>query len=595
MAIHDDEEFGWVMIWKQWNRQQRNNSQPVDDRYFLSPNLLFGALLIIFFLLSNNSSRQESATNDEFRHLSTGVHYWQSNDYSFDSATPPLWKMAMALPAYLGGAHTVRFRGVPDIFKGSEPWFVATDFMRDNAAVYTRYLQSARLVNILAAAFCLVFMYHRTRKLFTPAAALFGTSFLALSPTFLAHSHYATTDIIATLTMMMLVFMLIDYLHQPGFGRLAVASLFFAIALLCKFSALLVAPLLLFVPLMVALKQIERGSRLWQRLLPAVLSLAKSLLLVLITVLLTVNVFYGFRGTGTSLRQMNLDSKSLSALGQSSAGTLPVPLPKVFVEGFDKQKADSDYAEFPSYFMGQWSVEGFRSYYLAAFCMKESIPFILLIITSLLLLVRNKGQSLARGELLLLLYVPLTLLFVLSFLNRLNVGVRYLLPAYPFLCISIARLYEVARGWCTARLVLQLLFVLHFASLLRITPHYTSYFNELAGGAADGYRYLIDSNIDWGQDLPSLKKYMMENGIQKVQLAYFGHSLPEFYGIDYEPLSMPAKPGYAAISVSLLQGHPYLLTYLDQPRIAEADQFRVMRDLQPVGRAGYSILIYLIE
>jgi dolichyl-phosphate-mannose-protein mannosyltransferase len=575
-----------------------NISKPADGcsgRYLLFPDLLFAGLLLFFVLLSYTASGQESVTNDEFRHLSTGVHYWQSGDYSFDSATPPLWKMAMALPAYLAGANTVRFREVPDMFKGSEPWIVATDFMRDNAVNYPAYLQSARLVNILAAVLCLVFLYLRCRKCFGPAAALFGTAFLALSPTFLAHSHYATTDVIATLTLMVLVFLLIDYLHKPGPGRLACAALVFALSLLCKFTALLLFPLLLLVPLLVALEQKGGAAGMRQRLLPAVVSLVKSLLLVLVTLLLTVNIFYGFKGTGTPLGQMRLESRALSVLGQSSAGALPIPLPRAFVEGFDRQKADSDFSEFPAYFIGKWSVDGFRSYYLAAFCMKESVPFLLLLAASLLALIRQKEHPLSRTELLLLFYVPLTLFLVLSCMNRLNVGVRYLLPAYPFLCLFIARLHLAGRGWRGTRLVLPLLFVLHSVSVFRIAPHYTSYFNELFGGAANGYHYLIDSNIDWGQDLPSLKRFMTENSVEKVQLAYFGHGLPELYGIDYEPLSLPAKPGYVAISVSLLQGHPYLLTYMDQPQIAEAGQFRSMRNLQPLGRAGYSIMIYRID
>jgi hypothetical protein len=369
------------------------------------------------------------------------------------------------------------------------------------------------------------------------------------------------------------------------------ASLLFAISLLCKFSALLVFPLLLLLPMLAALKQTEGAQRRWPDIM---LHLSKSLLLVMMTLLLTVNVFYGFQGTGTTLSQLHLESKSLSKLGQSVAGVLPVPFPKAFVEGFDKQKADSDFSEFPAYFLGNWSIEGFRSYYLAAFCMKESVPFLLLVAAALVVLVLQKRSLFSRHELLLLLYVPLVLFLVLSCFNRLNVGVRYLLPIYPFLCIFIAGLFQAARGY-GARLALLLLFMLHSASVLRITPHYTSYFNELFGGAAQGYRYLIDSNTDWGQDLPSLKKYMSKHGIEKIQLAYFGHGLPEVYGINYEPLSMPAKPGYAAISVSLLQGHPYLLTYLDPPRIAEADQFRAMRNLQPVGRAGYSIMIYRID
>lgn len=559
------------------------------------PDILFASLLLVFMLLSVNSSRQESVTIDEFRHLSTGVYYWQSGDYSFDSATPPLWKMAMALPAYMAGAKPVQFGEMPEIAAGWEPWFVATDFMRDNAPAYIDYLQSARMVNLLAAFVCLVLLYRFSRKRLGPPAALFGTAFLALSPTFLAHSHYATTDVIATLGAMGVVFMLIGYLDRPSAGRLAGVSLALALSLLCKFSALLVVPLVLLVVLLVAFRQTEPVARIRQRLLMVVVPSVKSLLLVMVTVLLTLNVFYGFKGTGTPLRELQLGSRSLAALGQGVASALPIPLPRAFVEGFDKQKADSDYSEFPAYFMGRWSVDGFRQYYLVAFFLKESIPFVLLVSMALLLLAKKDGYGLPRREILLCCYLPLVILLVLSFMNRLNVGVRYLLPAYPFLSFFVSRLHLVTRAWYGARVVLLLLFVLHLASILRITPHYISYFNELAGGSAEGYRYLIDSNIDWGQDLPSLRRFMTERGIEKVQLAYFGHGLPELYGINYEPLSDSPKPGYVAVSASLLQGHPYLLTYLSPPQIAGFDRFRYLRSLKPIGSAGYSILVFKID
>jgi len=555
------------------------------------PDLLFAGLMLLFVLLSWSASRQESVTIDEFRHLSTGVHYWQSGDFSFDAATPPLWKMVMALPAWLAGAEEVQFRQLPELAAGWEPWFVATDFMRDNGAAYSGYLQSARMVNILAAVLCLIMLYLRCRRIFGGAAALFGSAFLAFSPTFLAHSHYATTDIIATLTMLVTVFLLMDYLRSPGLPRLITVSFAFSLALLCKYSALLLAPLLFTVALVPYLKR-PGGDGGFRRQLPA---LSLVLAIVVITPLLTVNSFYGFRGTGTPLGMMHLESRALASLAQGAAGALPLPLPRAFVEGFDKQKADSDYAEFPAYFMDKWSLDGFRSYYAAAFCLKESLPFLLLLAVALPALFRHKRAALSRGERLLLLYLPVALFFILSFMNKLNVGVRYLLPVYPYFCLFIAGLYHDWSNRRGARLALIFLFVLHSLSVLRVSPHYTAYFNEFAGGPANGYRYLIDSNIDWGQDLLHLQRYMQEQGINTIQLAYFGHGLPESYGVNYVPLSLPARPGYVAISVSLLQGHPYLLTYTDPPQIAEAERFRSLRGLQPVGRAGYSILIYRID
>ena len=558
-------------------------------------DLFFAVLLLVFVFLSFSASRQESVTIDEFRHLSTGVNYWHTGEFSFDAATPPLWKLIMALPAYLAGATPLKFTSMSELATGWEPWFVATDFMRDNAAAYTRYLQSARLVNIMAATVCLLLLYRRSRQRFGPAAALYGTAFLALSPTMLAHSHYATTDVIATVTVLMVVFMLADYLQKQSPWRMVMVSGVYALSLLCKFTALLVAPLFVAVPLLVVWREGRRGgagSAVMVR--RAAFAVSTSLLLMVLTVCLLINLFYGFRGTGGRLADMELRSKTLASLRGTTVGTLPLPLPRGFVEGFDRQKADSDYAEFPSYFMGRWSVDGFRLYYLGAFLMKESVPFILLLAAAFLLWFRCRNEAGWSSEQLLYVYVPLTLFLVLSGLNRLNVGVRYLLPAYPYFCYFISSLYSRMSAGRVARLALQLLFVLHCVSVFRVAPCHTAYFNELWGGPENGYRYLIDSNLDWGQDLLRLKSFLTAQGIKGVQLAYFGHGLPEFYGIDYEPLTVPPKPGYVAISASLLQGQPYLLTYVSPPQVAAFDQYGYMRKLIPMASIGHSIMVYRI-
>lgn len=585
-----------------WNVYYR----PVDCRGYLMDmpeptktgfdraDCLLVLLVLLFGTLSFSASLGDSVTIDEFRHLSTGVHYWQSGDFSFDSPTPPLWKLVMALPAFLLGAKPLQFLPVPEIAAGWEPWLVATGFMRDNAADYTLFLQAARLVNIIAAGLCLVLLYRRSRQRFGSAAALYGTAFLALSPTFLAHSHYATTDIIATTTLMLTVFMLGDYLQRPVWWRLAAVTLLFAGALLCKYTALLLTPLLLLVPLCAALdRRGQQGGAVGVGA-GAVAYYCKAVCLVFFGTLLLINLLYGFRGSGATLAEIRPVSATLSALGATAAGDLPLPLPKAFVAGFDRQKADSDYAEFPSFLTGRWSAEGFRHYYLVAFALKESVPFILLVAAVICRQIFFTRAGPQRRETLLFWFVPLLLLLVLSFMNKLNIGIRYLLPAYPFLCFFISSLYAEYASGRTARLLLSALLLLHTASVLAAAPQYTAYFNELCGGREQGYRYLVDSNLDWGQDLLRLNKYMTDHGISSVQLAYFGHGLPEFYGIRYEPLADIPRPGYAAISASLLQGHPYLLTYRSPPQFAAFDQFRRLRELQPVGRAGASILIYRI-
>jgi hypothetical protein len=555
-------------------------------------------LLLVFASLSFFSATRESVTVDEFRHLSTGVYYWQTGDFSFDSATPPLWKLAFSLPAYLSGAEPTHGKIGESIYGGWTPWFVATDFMRKYDASYDSFLASARIVNILAACACLAYLYRRARQRFDPHAALYGTAFLAFSPTLLAHSHYATSDVIACLTLTVLTFQLIDFSRKPSWPLLWGVSFLLGLSLVCKFSAILLLPPFLVV---IALRSPSLGvpflrnrEEAPRRTLGSLALPVLSLLLAAGIVLATINLQYGFGGFGTRLRSISLQSRSLQSLSATPLGSLPLPLPRAFIEGFDHQKADSDYAEFPSYFMGRWAPEGFRYYYLAAFSLKETIPFVVLFLVVLFVRAANRDFRPGRSEALLLWFVPASLLFVLSFMNKLDVGVRYLLPAYPFLCYFFCRLFADRATGKRFRAFLLALLALHCLSTLRVAPHFTAYFNELCGGPGNGYRYLIDSNLDWGQDLVGLKRFMEKNRIDSIQLAYFGHALPEHYGIKYVPLLDRPKPGYVAVSATLLQGQPYLLTYLTPPYVAPMDHYYFMRKFEPIAQVGHSIMIYRI-
>ena len=131
---------------------------------------------------------------------------------------------------------------------------------------------------------------------------------------------------------------------------------------------------------------------------------------------------------------------------------------------------------------------------------------------------------------------------------------------------------------------------------LRVHPHYLAYFNELGGGPRNGYRLLVDSNLDWGQDLKGLKAWMDARRVSRIKLSYFGSADPAYYGIDAENLpgySAPhpvrvtreVRPGdLVAVSATNLQG-----VYLDA---ADRPLMERLRRLTPIDQVGYSILIY---
>ncbi|HUG53057.1 MAG TPA: hypothetical protein VMR21_05630, partial [Vicinamibacteria bacterium] len=189
----------------------------------------------------------------------------------------------------------------------------------------------------------------------------------------------------------------------------------------------------------------------------------------------------------------------------------------------------------------------------------------------------------------------------LTMTQNINIGHRHVLATYPFLFVAASRCASVAwaargRGRRPARVAVALLAAAYAGSVLRVHPHYLAYFNELAGGPSQGWRWLVDSNLDWGQDLPGLKRYMDAHGIPRIVLCYFGTADPGYYGIEsdrlpgYQPpppstVVRAVRPGdVVAISATHLQG-----VYLPPEMLPLMAQFRARR---PIATIGHSIFIY---
>jgi hypothetical protein len=180
-----------------------------------------------------------------------------------------------------------------------------------------------------------------------------------------------------------------------------------------------------------------------------------------------------------------------------------------------------------------------------------------------------------------------------------NIGHRYLAPVYPILFMAAGLSIRAldTRGW-RATAVAGLL-TAHGVSSFVSFPGYLSYFNFLAGGSSGGWRYLVDSNVDWGQDLRRLKAWMDRSGVAEVHLAYFGTGDPRAYGIKFRKLQVldwrvdeeflkPEQGAYVAVSATLLQGlhvRSDISQYLRMLRLRR----------QPVARVGDSIFIYREE
>jgi hypothetical protein len=596
--------------------------------------ILAGVLLALFALNAALSVRHKTPTIDEFAHVPAGYLGLTSGRFDLYGKTPPLARTLFSLPIL------ARQPVLPDPPPGNRmagwyPWSYATGFFNANVrehgiAFVDRVYGDARLVVLGLTVLLGVAVFLWSRALHGEAGGLLALALLTLDPTILAHSRLATVDMAETLFFFLAVAAFTAWLLRRTPLRLVLAGLAAGAALSAKFTAVLLGPIWLGLCVIELFRNRADGTPWRRRLRDLLVGVAVATLVML----LVVNLVYGFAGSFRLWGSYEPRSERLSALRTPWLSWVPVPLPQDFVRGFDAQQVDVEVGDFPNYFNGRWSRSGWWYYYPTAYLLKTPLPLVLLVLTALAMMVAGRRDTRWRHHAFTGLPpdAPLrrlsawavglslaVLLFAACFLNRLDIGVRYILPVYPFLFVGVASLGRLLRrGEPVAGGLIAAATLATAISTLAVFPHYLAYFNLLAGGPDGGWRVLTNSNNDWGQDLKFLARELEARGVDSVRLAYFGHAEPAAYGIDYTvPLPDASgadalgeargrypytfRPGVYAISANLLVGFPYYV--MDHGRWVPAGNvltepqeiFAWFRKREPETVIGGSILLYRVE
>lgn len=487
----------------------------------------------IFLLLASHAAWVETPTIDEFAHVPAGCAYWHHGRFSLYAENPPLWKMMMAAPLLLAGAET------PEPVGNITAWDYGYMFAEVNTERYFTLFWLARMTTVLATLSCGFVLWLWARELFDERAAGITAALFYLNPNILAHGHLATIDAACMLTILLALYTLSWACRRPGRWRMAVAGLAWGAALLTKFTAVLLLPVL---PVLLLI----RRWRLWR-------SFAADSVLLLVVALLIVNLGMGLEGSFTRLESFVMTSSFGRSLQQSLPGWVSVPLPRSYVEGFDQQKRDTEQGEFGSYLFGAWSDSGWWYYNLVALVVKNPLLVVVLVIVGPWFWPR-RPQHRPVAE----IAVPLVVLLAsMTLFNQLNIGVRYLLPIFPLALLLAAAVWRGQQRW--QRWLAPLVLLLHAGTAARLHPAYLSYFNLAVGGPGRGHHVLLDSNLDWGQDLYRVPSALAQIGYHgPVALLYFGHVPPKLYGIDYQLPPPRSIEGVLAVSLQYLMGGSYL-------------------------------------
>jgi hypothetical protein len=480
------------------------------------------ALILLHAGLLTWSALANSVAVDEYAHLPAGVSYWRSGGhFSIYDQSPPLLRLIAAAPVVFAGAEAPPVAAFEAMPAKDRHWNYAYAFLRANADRYQRLFVIGRLPMILLSCLGAWIVYRWASSLYGPAAALLPCAVYVLCPNIAAHASLVGTDTGTAVFMLLAAWLWWRFCRSRSKASWLGAALAIGAAHLCKFTALLLWPMLAGMALCVL------RNEPWRERRRGMLGFALGFAAAAVVTLLIVDLGYLFEGT-----------------------RLTMPLPRPLVEGFIAQRAEFQ-AGLASFLFGRQYAHSHWYYYPTALLLKTPLATLILLAAAMVRRRFNRDEAAVLAALVIFLLGAI-------FLSGADLGVRYVLPALPLAFVLIGRIAKATwRAWPTALLALLLI------ENLLAAPWYLTSFNLLAGGRSHAQTLLNDSNFDWGTGLVALRQWMRDNHVERVQLGYFGRVDPTIYGIDYDLITQKSGEPYVAISSHYLVGLPYRLPTRD--------------------------------
>lgn len=520
------------------------------------------ACLLFFFAHAAYCARINSVTADEYVHVPAGLSVLQTGSAHLDhQGSPPLVRAFQALPLLvLNPAADYESEAFTQDLKYAFSW----DFMRRNMDRYHALFFWPRMMAAVLGALCALLVFAAARSLYGNLAGCASLVLFCFLPEAAAHASLATVDMGAAMLTFAAYWFYLRFLESPGSARAGAAGAAAGMAMLAKYSAGLI------VPAMFAATALYHAAGVHRRCGVRMGRVWAGFALACAVALLVVNAGFGFEGSFRPLANSGAQSPLLSALANGLMGRVPVPLPALFVDALDAQLFKKE-LYFDYFLLGRLSKQGFPHYFIVALVLKTPLPFLALVACAAL----RRG---ARFKEIALWIPPLLFLLAFSLWIKVDLGVRYMLPAMPFAAVLAAGALERVRCWRPAPAAA--LLALHCAALMFVLGNPLAYFNSLAGGDARKRLLLVESNLDWGQNLVRLKRYMDDNGIESVRLASYTLAAPAAYGIESQWAPCEPAPGVIAVSANHLAG---VDPFLNRPR----DCFGWLLNRRPTAILGH--------
>ncbi|MCC6934186.1 MAG: glycosyltransferase family 39 protein [Candidatus Yanofskybacteria bacterium] len=498
------------------------------------------------------STQNDSPIVDEVPHIGAGYSYVRMLDMRLNPEHPPLIKdlaglallplplneRAFALPQWTDQVNGQWTFGRAFIF-GSE----------NNADIILRVARLPMLGVFLLGAW-LVWLWARKRS--GETGALIAVTLYAFSPTIMAHGRFVTTDMGAAIGVLAATYTFLQLLRAPTRRSFIWAFIALGLALLAKFSTVLLGPFFLGIALLYGLDGHWFAASAWRRalrMLGLTAAVGTAAFVGVVVPVYTLQTWNYPMERQLADTETILDSHADSLLKSAILWGADKPVIRgathwaLGLAMVQQRSAGGN----TIYWMGRVVTRGGPSYFPTVYFLKEPLAWWLLVsaaITALIFHHRRRRGEHARGhwwsdnfdEWVWLLW--LAIYWTVSIRSTLNIGVRHLLPIYPFAILLVSGRIAVllewlkahdARRWRITSLVIALILGWYSFEAIRVWPSSLSYFNQIAGGPSGGYRFVADSNLDWGQDLKRLAQWAEANDVRAISLDYFGWADPAYY------------------------------------------------------------------
>lgn len=494
--------------------------------------ILVSLLILIFVVQCAWFIRTQSITNDEPEHIVAGLEAWRFGEFEHWMDQPPLARLLFVLPMLnTDWKYSYPGQQVHPESPGPEVWLYRT-----------------RPVTVVLGVAFLLLLWSTARKLFSDDAAIFVLALAVLSPDLIAHFSLATIDGAGCLFLFASVVQWMRYRANPSRAQMALLGIVLGCLLLAKFNS---PPL---VALMLGMVLISSPTGVTFR--PRKFAWRRTAAIALIACLVVWAGYFFHVSQVTFANQMvTIHFAGYTKLLQYEMPTLNTPitiflpacewmtgLGEVIVHNMEGHR---------SFLLGNYSGDGFRLYFPAAILLKWPVVVLFLSIVGGILVVLRK---LPRGRDLLLMSIFPAVYLAFAITSHIDIGVRHVLPVYPFLLLYSGAVWEWGRRFRWMPWVLATLLIAQAADIARYAPDYLSYFTIFVK-PADTWTLLSDSNTDWGQGMVALKKYQSEHPNDPIHLAYVGEADPAWSGIRYTRMTEDDHPtGTVVVSAADLSG-----------------------------------------